>query len=269
MPDLSIQPLNTGYLATVPGKHLYHYSVAPYRRDIPARRMDIPVFCFLVRSGGSLMLIDTGMSWTERALEYHLPLSRQPAGMAVHERLAGLGLSPRDIDAVLLTHLHWDHSFYLEKFSKADFYVHEKEYAFALDPIPLYYRSYEHPIIGVTRPFEGISFKLLSGDTEIMPGVSMFETPGHTPGHMSVALESSAGEYICAGDALFTIGNLKPVPELHYNISPLGIYQDSVAAWRSLELVARRAEDPSFILCCHCPELEERLKTEPVLGRRL
>mgnify|MGYP000641763391 CR=1 FL=1 len=70
----------------------------------------------------------------------------------------------------------------MDKFTNAKFYVNKKEYEFAMDPIPLYYKSYEAPQLGITRPFEGIKMELLEGEAEIMPGVRVFETPGHSIG---------------------------------------------------------------------------------------
>ncbi len=66
---------------------------------------------------------------------------------------SALGYKPEEIDIVVFTHLHWDHCFYMEKFTNAEFYVNKKEYEFAMNPIPLYFKSYEAPELGITRPF--------------------------------------------------------------------------------------------------------------------
>ena len=55
-----------------------------------------------------------------------------------------------------------------------------------MNPIPLYFKSYEAPRIGDYQAFWGIAMNLVEGDTEIMPGVRVFETPGHSVGHQSV-----------------------------------------------------------------------------------
>lgn len=267
MSNLVIRPINTGYVTTIPKEYLYHHSVVKHVKNIPDHRIEMPVFTFLVEGGDKLLLIDTGMAWTQRANDYHHPNSRQPEGMAIHEQLEKLGLKPTDIDIVVLTHMHWDHMFYLDRFTKADIYAHEKEYAFALDPIPLYYKSYEHPALGITRPFEGMDIKTVSGEVEIMPGVRVFETPGHSPGHMSVEVDTRDGnQYLCVGDSIFIPDNINPVPEMHYDICPPGRFCDMVALWKSIELQKARAKDPSFILCCHDKDLEERIRQTPLLG---
>ncbi len=267
MSRLTIRPLNTGYVTTVPREYLYHHSVVKYVGNIPDGRIEMPVFTFLVEGGAGLLLVDTGMAWTERASRYHHPGSRQPEGAAIVERLAAFGYRPEDVDWVILTHMHWDHVFYLDRFTRARLVAHELEHQFAYDPIPLYYKSYEHPALGIVRPFEGLTFDLVRGEEEIMPGVRVFETPGHSPGHMSVEVETAAGDFICAGDSVFIPANLDPVPELHYDICPPGRFCDIVAAWKSIERQKARARNRDFILCGHDHGLERRCAETPVLGR--
>lgn len=267
MSKLTVRPINTGYVPTYPLQYHYHHSVAPYLKNVPDKKIPLPVFTYLIEGGPKPILVDTGMAWTDRADKYHHPGSWQPEGYAIHEQLAKIGYKPEDIGIVLLTHMHWDHIFYMEKFTNARFIAHKREYAFALDPIPLYYKSYEHPALGVTRPFEGIKIETVTGETEIVPGVRVFESFGHSPGHMSVEIDTAAGSYICAGDSIFVMNNINPVPELHYNITPPGRFYNIVEAWKSIEYQKARAKDPSFLLLSHDAALEELIKTTPVLGK--
>ena len=263
---LTIRPINTGFVTTIPKQYLYHHSVTHYLSHIPDERIEMPVFTFLVEGGEKLVLVDTGMAWSERASEYHHPSSRQPEGMAIHEQLQKIGYKPEDIDIVVFTHMHWDHIFYMDKFAGAELIAHEKELAFAYDPIPLYYKSYEHPALGIVRPFEGLPIKTVSGEQEIIPGVRVFETPGHSPGHMSVEVDTREGSYICAGDSVFVPDNLNPVPEMHYDITPPGRFYNIIETWQSIVLQKKRAKDDRFILCCHDAGLLEKIKDTPVLG---
>ena len=145
MGNLTIRPINTGYVTMIPKQYLYHHSTVKFYPNASDQEEEYPVFAYLVEGGDKLLLIDTGMAYTERASKYHHHGSRQPEGMAIAEQLAKIGYTPEDIDIVVFTHLHWDHCFYMEKFTNAEFYVSEKEYHFAMDPIPLYYKSYEAP----------------------------------------------------------------------------------------------------------------------------
>lgn len=266
MANLTIRPINTGYVPTYPLQYHYHHSCAAFLKDVPNEKIPLPVFTFLVEGADQLLLVDTGMAWTERADKYHHPGSWQDPGMAIHEQLEKLGYKPEDIDIVVFTHLHWDHMFYMDKFTNATFVAHEREVEFAFDPIPLYYKSYEHPALGVKSPITDMKFKTVKGEEEIIPGVRVFETFGHSPGHISVEIDTKDGSYICAGDSIFVLGNLKEIPEMHYNISPPGRFYNIVEAWKSIELQKARAKDESFLLLCHDKALEERIKTTPVFG---
>lgn len=266
MNHLTIRPLNTGFVTMIPKQYLYHHSVAGFYPEASDVEEEYPVFTYLVEGGDKLLLVDTGMADTERAGKYHHHGSRQPEGMSIMEQLGKAGYRPEDIDIVVFTHLHWDHCFYMERFTNASFYVNQKEYEFAMNPIPLYYKSYEAPQLGITRPFEGIEMKLVNGETEIMPGVRVFETPGHSVGHQSVEIDTAAGRYICCGDSIFIMDNVKPVEALHYDITPPNRFSDIVSTWRSIERIKERAEGLDKILTCHDREMLERTAKTPVLG---
>ena len=264
--SLTIRPLNTGFVTTLPKQYLYHHSTLPYLTNVSDARIEMPCFTYLVEGGDKLLLVDTGMAWTERATKYHHPGSWQPEGMSIVEQLTKVGYRPEDVDIVVFTHLHWDHMYYMDKFTNSTFYVHETEYAFAKDPIPLYYKSYEHPSLGITRPFEGIEMQTVKGETEIMPGVRVFETPGHSPGHMSVEVDTKNGSYICCGDSIFILANLNPIEEIYYDITPPGRYADIISTWNSIKLQKKRAARPDLILPCHEEGILELVKKTPVLG---
>lgn len=266
MKNLTVRPINTGYVPTYPLQYHYHHSCAPYLKDVPNEKVPLPVFTVLIEGGDDLILVDTGMAWTERADKYHHPGSWQAPGMAIHEQLDKIGYKPEDVGLVIFTHLHWDHIFYMEKFTNATYIAHEREVEFAFDPIPLYYKSYEHPALGITRPFEGKQFETVSGETEIAPGIRVFESFGHSPGHMSVEVDTKDGSYICAGDSIFVLGNLNEIPEMHYNISPPGRFYNIVEAWKSIEYQKDRASDRSKLLLAHDKALEDRIKETPVFG---
>ena len=266
MSTLRIRQVNTGFVTMIPKQYLYHHSVVKFYPEASDHEEEYPVFTYLVEGGEKLLLVDTGMAWTDRASQYHHPGSYQPEGMSIVEQLAKLGYRPEDVGIVVFTHLHWDHCFYMEKFTNAKFYVHEAEYRFAMDPIPLYYKSYEAPQLGITRPFEGLAFHLTHDGDEIMPGVRVFDTPGHSVGHQAVEVDTADGTYICCGDAVFIMDNLKPVPEMHYDITPPNRFSDIIACWQSIRRIRDRAESPDKILTTHDRDMLRRAEEEPVIG---
>mgnify|MGYP000159194343 CR=1 FL=1 len=266
MANTTIRPINTGFIPTSPITYHYHHTTHKYYPNVTAEKTFLPDFIFLLDTGNELVLVDTGMAWTERADTYHHPGSYQPEGMAVHEQLEKLGIKPEDISHIIFTHLHWDHTFYMDKFKNAKFYSQRTEYEFAMDPIPLYYKSYEHPALGVTRPFEGIPFELIDGDEEVLKGIRVLLTPGHSPGHQAVEVDTKDGTYILAGDAIFLLDNLKPIPEIHYDITPTSRFADIISWWKSVERMKERATDEKLILPSHEPTFVEWFKETPVLG---
>lgn len=266
--SITVRPMNTGFVPTNPFQYHYHFSCAPYLKDVPNEKVPLPVFTFLIEGAQKLVLVDTGMAWTERANQYHHPGSWQEPGQDIESQLKAAGYTPADVDIILFTHLHWDHMFYLEKFTNARMICHKREWEFANNPIPLYYKSYEHPALGVQAPFTGLEFETVEGETEILPGIRVFESFGHSPGHMSVEVDTDEGSYICAGDSIFVMGNLEPIPEMHYNISPPGRFYNIVESWRSIEYQKERAKDPSFLLLSHDKALLDRIKDTPVLGKK-
>jgi glyoxylase-like metal-dependent hydrolase (beta-lactamase superfamily II) len=266
MSNLRIRPINTGFVTMIPSLYLYHHSTTKYYPNASSKAEEFPVFTYLIEGGEKLVLVDTGMSDTKRADAYHHPGSYQPKGMSIVEQLQKIGYQPTDIDIVLFTHLHWDHCFYMDKFTNAQFIVNKKEYDFAMNPIPLYYKSYEAPELGIVRPFEGLEMTLVEGETEILPGIRVFETPGHSVGHQAVEVDTNNGKYIICGDAIFILDNLKPIPEIHYNITPPNRYANIVETWQSIEKIKNRAQSEDRIMTCHDISMLERMKETPIIG---
>jgi len=250
METYTIRPINTGFATTSRAKYIIHHSAHKYF-DVQGEQ-DLPVIVFLVEGNGMKILVDTGMSNTEIAHKYHHPGSYQPEGYAIPDQLKSIGIDPKEIDVVILTHLHWDHCYHLHEFSNAAFYVQEIEYEFAKKPILFYYKSYEYPeLYGMTPQFDGIAFNVINGEAELFDGISVYPSPGHSIGHQTVVINTTEGPYHCCGDLVFTYENFRAVPELKYEITPPSRFQDIVASWNSIVECKRRAKSTDFILPTH------------------
>lgn len=245
-----IRPILTGYTATDKGLYCTQH------RDVGVK-LELPCFAFLIETQTGPVLVDTGMAWTERA-DWHHKGSHQPEGFAIHEQLSKLGIDCADIRMVVFTHLHWDHCYYMDKFVNARFIAHKIEYEFAINPIPPYYKSYEHPVLGFKPPFDGLEIETVDGEAEIEPGIRVFPTPGHSPGHQAVEVDTKEGSYIVCGDAIFLYENMDPIPELHYPLTPPGRFANLIDQWHSMEVMKARAKDVSFLLPCHEPQVTKR-----------
>ena len=105
------------------------------------------------------------------------------------------GAIPRDVAFVINTHLHFDHCGGNRLFSGMPIYVQriEREAARAEDyTIPEWVE------------FEGATYVELEGEQELLPGLRVVPTPGHTPGHQSVLVETEDGLVVVAGDVAYT-----------------------------------------------------------------
>ena len=145
----------------------------------------LPFNCVLVRTGGATVLIDTGLGPPPRAF---VP----EAEAKLLEELARHDVGPGDVDVVVHTHLHVDHVGWDGSFANARYVVHEDDWGFFVTEQSLDQR----PHLQRVRALERV--ELVSGETEVVPGVEMFPTPGHTPGHMSVR----AGSTVVLGDVV-------------------------------------------------------------------
>ena len=129
------------------------------------------------------ILVDTGPSsrraWLYRALE-------------------SKGLSPDDIDVVILTHMHWDHCQNTDLFRNARILVHPAELDYARNPnrADMAVAQYMADMI------DKMKVELVSEGDRVMEGVTIIDTPGHTKGHISVVVSADGETAIMAGDAM-------------------------------------------------------------------
>ncbi len=231
--DVKIFPLNTGLITLDKGAY-----VTPGKGN--GTEIEVPTWAFLISTDKEKILVDTGMSETKIA-DWHHPGSHQPEGYRIDERLHQLGVGVDDINTVLFTHLHWDHCSNMKMFRKARFFVHRRELEFALDPHLLYYKSYESKKIGGNPPFEGVDFVAVDGEYDYNGFITLFPTPGHCPGHQSVAVKTSKGVYVIAGDAVFADANLEPDKHRNLPFTPMGRFVNVFEMFASMEDIFGRA----------------------------
>jgi N-acyl homoserine lactone hydrolase len=196
---------------------------------------DLPVHGYLVTHPGGAVLVDTGVGAPEQVLTDHQVVNR-----SVADALAEHDLTPGDIDLVINTHLHFDHCGQNAVFKHAPFYVQAAELARA---------RRESPQLAEWFDFMDARFELLNGDAEIVPGLSVVATPGHTVGHQSIVVRTGNGAEVLIGDAAFQSRSyLKPDEG-----EQLGPAPDPVA-WR--ESVGRiQALRPARVHFCHDTEV--------------
>ena len=177
--ETRIYPINTGWLEADLGTYIFWKGPA-------GKKIWNPTFCFYIDTGTHKILVDTGLCDEARATKYHHKCQKRGC-LQVHEHLEQrLGVKPEEIDAIVFTHLHWDHVQNMKMFPNARYIAPRAELLMATNPLPLYYRSYESPILGIEPAFAGCTFELVDDECEVLPGITMFHTPGHSVGHMAV-----------------------------------------------------------------------------------
>jgi N-acyl homoserine lactone hydrolase len=129
--------------------------------------------------------------------------------MMLLDALRSRGITPQDVEAVVLTHLHGDHTGNLVLFPDAVHYAHRLE----------------HP---------GPSFTEVKEGTELWEGVKVLHTPGHTQGSVSVLVQAEV-TYALAGDAIPSEDNVR-------KWAPPGIHFDREIALRSISRLIELAE---------------------------
>ena len=169
--------------------------------------------------------------------------------MSFDEALASVGLRADDVDIVIQTHLQWDHCANTQKCKNARALVQEEELRFAYAPHPILAPTYEK------RLLTGINFQIVKGYRELFPGIELIPTPGHTPGTMSVAVNTEKGKAVITGFCCL-MENFSPpagASEALKEVTPIvapGIHLNAVDGYESVLMVKGMAD---VVLACHDP----------------
>ena len=166
------------------------------------------------------------------------------------EELQKMGVETEQIDFIILTHLHWDHSYNLELFPDVPIYVQKRELQYAVAPLPSDSVPYCYdPRSGKPSWFTGFQqMRVVDGDMEVAPGISLALLPGHTPGIQGVRVETEEGVYLIASDTY-------PLYENYEKMSPSGIHVDLKEWFASYEKTKKICD---FILPGHDMRVLER-----------
>lgn len=239
--EAGVQQLDGGAMFGVVPKPLWE-------RRIPAdvrNRIPLALRCLLVEAPNALVLIDTGVGNKEDE-KFHEIYGIGNAGdpTRLEDGIRHAGFDPSDVDIVLDTHLHFDHAggntFVDEagevrlSFPQARYVVQRGELGFAHSANERIRASYlPHNFDPVT---EADLWDLVDGVGEVTDGVRVMPTPGHTPFHQSVLIESD-GEVACyLADVCPTSAHL-PLPWIMgYDLEPLVTLESKRGLWtRALE----------------------------------
>jgi N-acyl homoserine lactone hydrolase len=256
---MKIHALTTGAVRV---KHSFLYP-----RQGPRRQLDLflpgafsdplPIHCWAIEHEGVLRLVDTG----ETAVARNVPFARMEVTpeQELPAAIAAAGLELGDVSEVVLTHAHGDHMDGLVHVH-GRVLIHEKELEFLASPIarvmrrvlrqPLPPGFAPEPFTLDDGPFGAFApSRALSDDGRIVA----VDTPGHTPGHISVICVDDSGRHVfLAGDTTDSLGQLyalradavAPDPKVH------------IATMRTI--LAHCAAHPTVYLPAHDPDSAAR-----------
>ncbi|MFC1863781.1 N-acyl homoserine lactonase family protein [Thermodesulfobacteriota bacterium] len=209
-------------IPTVVGANETDQGVMTYLRDY-GKRIWIPIYVFIIKGGDKNILVDTGLE--QFVVPDNLGEQYGFEVMEFEEALSKNELTPEDIDIIIHTHLHNDHCENDYKCVNAKVYVQKKELEFLNDPHPVDHRYYPD-ILDDSDVME------VDGDANIVDGIDVIFTPGHSPGGQSVSINTSKGRVIITGFCC----NDKNFPKNGPAIAP-GVHLDLMDAYDSIQRI--------------------------------
>jgi N-acyl homoserine lactone hydrolase len=183
---------------------LYLLPLSASTVPLPAgRTLEMILPSYLIETcDGKHILVDTGFP----ADVPRLPGTAAPRNEKnVLDHLADLDLRPSDINVLISTHFDIDHAGYHDAFRKAELVVQRQHYALARSGHPRFAAArahWDHP---------SLRYRLVDGDTQLLPGLTLLETSGHAPGHQSVLVGlPETGPVLLAIDAVMMQSSFTP-----------------------------------------------------------
>lgn len=226
-----------------------YYNFGAYREPDAAMTMDY--FFWIFRSAEQTIVIDTGFS-----PEAAIARKRQPV-VAPADALARLGIDPKDVKLLVLTHAHYDHAGNLGLYPNAKIVMSRKEFEFwgtdmgkrtqyghHIDPLDI------ERIQALHR--EGRITLLDAPQNTLIPGIELYELGGHTPGQMAVVVEMPEGPVILASDAIHYYDELE-------QDRPFAVLDSLADMYRGYERIREWLQRPgAVVIPGHDPDVMNR-----------
>jgi glyoxylase-like metal-dependent hydrolase (beta-lactamase superfamily II) len=231
----------------VMGTKVFDKGMMTYQHDY-GKPYTIPIYCWYLEGGDKKILVDTGEMRPIQSAD-----REKNIGGPIHtfeQGLAKWGLKPEDIDLVIHTHLHADHCENDYKCVNARFCIHEKELATIHEPHPLDFRYVEDYILEIEQAGQIDS---ISSDQEIVPGISVLHTPAHSPGGLTVLVDTALGRAAITGFCVIR-ENFNPpasVRAMELEVIPPGTHINTYEAYDMMLKVRDMAD---ILLPLHEPE---------------
>ena len=209
----------------------------------PRHRIPLALRCLLVETANNLVLVDTGIGNKEsEKFKDIYGVENEGSPTRLEDALQSVGFEPGDIDLVVSTHLHFDHAggntlreedgSFKPAFPNARYVMQKGELDFAASPNERVAASYMHknfaPLVDAGR------VDLVEGPTNLLDGISLLPTPGHTPYHQSILVENEGEKALFLSDLCPTSAHL-PLPWIMgYDLEPLVTLETKKTVWEKV-----------------------------------
>jgi glyoxylase-like metal-dependent hydrolase (beta-lactamase superfamily II) len=251
--EAGLQWLDGGAMFGVVPRPLWERRIAPDEKN----RIPLGLRCLLVEAPGALVLVDTGIGNKEnekfRGI-YGVDNAGSPTRL--EDGIRAAGHEPGDVDILVSTHLHFDHAggnTVLDEdgeirpaFPGARHVVQRAEFDFAHTDNERIRASY------MPKNYDPVAeaglWDFVEGEAVVTEGVRVIPTPGHTPHHQSVLVESQGETAIFLADVCPTTAHL-PLPWIMgYDLEPLVTLESKRSLWE------RALEEEWLLVFEHDPE---------------
>jgi glyoxylase-like metal-dependent hydrolase (beta-lactamase superfamily II) len=216
-------------------------------------------YVWLAVSDADVVIVDAGIAPARAGSLEGLHYLGSPMAL-----LAEVGIIPDQVGWCVLTHLHYDHTGVVAELPSATFVVQQSEWEYWTGPWAeritrerWLFSTDDLAHLAAARELGQL--RAVSGDAELLPGLSVHLVGGHTAGMQVVRLRTAAGHVVLASDASHFYENLaadRPAPILH---SMPGVYG-------AFDRISALADGADLIVPGHDPEVLERY---PVVSPRL
>ena len=201
-------------------------------------------YIWYIEGAKKRVLVDAGIT-VEGSLSMNAIRREKPQEM--EEGLAKLGLKPEDIEIILITHVHKDHMELAHKFKNAKFIIQKNELEYSLNPHPIDADHFFEKSF-----YDGLDIETIEGERQIVDGITVIPTPGHSVGSQSVAIETAKGKAIITGFCCSDM-NMFPPPEIakRMPVITLTIHHDAYETYNSMIKVKELAD---IVVASHEPK---------------
>lgn len=180
------------------GSHFFQYGI--YEEDDAARPSGLDYFFWVVRDNIRTVLVDCGFSAQQAAARGRVQ-DRDPL-----EMLSRIDVNAKDVDHIVISHLHYDHAGNLGLFPNATVSVAREELDFWSGPYGrrelLAWTVDNEDVQAVQALHREERLQVVETAGQLFPGIHVSTVPGHTPGQMITRVHADGGDLVLASDAL-------------------------------------------------------------------